>query len=297
MYTIIFYFSLLRFLFASNFCDSQVSSLFYVNISPGVYHHYHQSSHQNVQVSFFLGPFYFQCSSDLSWKSRIVSGLMFSFFRPLLETENSFRTNFFILSLFHISLSLFIFLIFIFFSFSYPAMVPDPFVPGMIPNPELTDFPVFVPNFQNLIGAVLGVPLPGDPYRFFQKWTRSARKVWLHRRYIHLNINDFHSGQIGMKNLFDALFECLCVALKEEFFVFMCFLFDCGISVPAGSAPPWAHRALPAGMTYMEMRMLAHLSESFSASSAAPSLYVIDTIHRICSEAVISLDPADPSNV
>ena len=96
MYTIIFYFSLLRFLFASNFCDSQVSSLFYVNISPGVYHqYYHQSSHQNVQVSFFLGPFYFQCSSDLSWKSRIVSGLMFSFFRPLLETENSFRTNFF----------------------------------------------------------------------------------------------------------------------------------------------------------------------------------------------------------
>jgi hypothetical protein len=164
-------------------------------------------------------------------------------------------------------------------------------------NPSRVDFPVFIPNFRDITGAVLGIPFPGDTASFFHQWTRSARKVWLHRRYIHLDVADFTYGQGGMKNLLDALCSCLRLALKEEFYLFMCHLFNYPVSIPSDPSPPWVSRELPTGITYIEMRMLSRLSNSFSVTSEVSGGYAVDTIHWWLDGAVVSLDPADPSNV
>jgi hypothetical protein len=163
--------------------------------------------------------------------------------------------------------------------------------------PGLAYFPTFLPTFRDLMGGVLGVPFPGDPSGFFHTWTRSARKIWLHRRYLHVRVEDFQFRMSGLKNLLETLGWCLRVALKEEIFAYLCHVFDSPLSTSYDPMPAWTERVLPSGMTPLEVRMLHRLAISFSTSSDTPYPYALEFIDFIVSNAIISSDPADPSNV
>jgi hypothetical protein len=151
-------------------------------------------------------------------------------------------------------------------------------------------------TIRDLVGATLGVPLPVNA-GLLSTWTRAARQMWLHHKFIYDCENTFTGTLSGFNDFLQTVGACLTSSFKE------CYLspaYDLTHLVPDREVhiqPDWKQRILPVGMTPREHKLLEKFANCLRIVLVGPNARCLEFIGAILHCADVTFDPMDSFNV